>query len=67
MPLEASGPIIVITVQPDGKMTVEVQGAVGPSCKNLSKPYEDMFLITGDSNKPEFHRAETRASQQQKL
>ncbi len=67
MSLAASGPIIVITVSPDGVMSIEVQGAVGPSCKNLSKPYEDMFLITSDSNKPEFHRAEVRTSQQQKL
>lgn len=53
---------IEITIAPDGAMTVQTKGFVGPSCRDASRFVERALgRQTGEQCTAEFHQAETAA------
>jgi hypothetical protein len=59
-----STPTILVTIGPTGETTVSVQGAVGPSCQDLTRALEAALgTTTHDAPTPEYYRqAATSAS-----
>jgi len=59
-----STPTILVTIGPTGETTVSVQGAVGPSCQDLTRALETALgATTHDAPTPEYYRqAAARAS-----
>jgi Protein of unknown function (DUF2997) len=59
-----STPTILVTIGPTGETTVSVQGAVGPSCQDLTRALEAALgTTTHDAPTPDYYRqAATSAS-----
>lgn len=50
---------VIVTIGPDGKAVVEVQGCRGPSCQQLTRALEQALgHTTSDVKKPEFLQAQ---------
>lgn len=57
---------IVININPNGKVTTEVNGHAGSSCKELTRGIEkSLGVTTDDVKKPEFNRLAVNPNQQQ--
>lgn len=51
-------PTIVVTVDPEGRVTVRVEGVPGPACERLSQPFRDALGTTADSQRTaEYYQA----------
>ena len=47
---------LVIKIAPDGQTSLNVEGAHGPSCKDITKGLEDALgVITASGRKPEYN------------
>ena len=59
-----STPTILVTIGPTGETTVSVQGAVGPSCQDLTRALEAALgATTHDAPTPDYyHQAAASAS-----
>jgi Protein of unknown function (DUF2997) len=50
-------PTILVTIEPTGETTVSVQGAAGPSCRDLTRALEAALgTTTRDTPTPEYYR-----------
>lgn len=55
---------VIVTVSPQGEVTVEAAGVIGKGCEALTKPFEQALgTVKSDQKKPEYHQ---QASQPQK-
>lgn len=51
-------PKIVVTIDEEGKVTMDVQGGQGKSCEELTKPLEEALggNVASREHKPEYNR-----------
>lgn len=60
-------PTIIIDIAPDGNVKLKVVGAVGPTCKELSKPIEEAIgIVTADTPTPEYYQQVGQQHQQKR-
>lgn len=57
---------IVVTIDEEGRVSIEVLHGQGPSCTQLTQPYTDMFEISDVQHKPEYQRVQQRQQNQQR-
>lgn len=50
-------PEIKISILENGEVNIDVKHTTGAQCRELSKPYTDLFEETAEQLKPEFHVA----------
>lgn len=56
---------VIVTISPDGDLTVEADGVIGKGCDALTKPFEEgLGATTSDQRKPEYTRDAKQPNQQ---
>lgn len=58
---------VTITITPSGKVTVEVSGASGPACQQMTRPFTDLLADTEVRLKNEYHQQKPGAAPRQQL
>ena len=52
---------IIFKIGKDGQTTIEVNGACGEECKDLTKPFEERLGVVEDTElKPEFYEEQEK-------
>jgi hypothetical protein len=57
---------LVVTISPDGEVTVEARGVEGPACAELLRPFDEALGAVRDRRrKPEYYRQTGRTLKEQ--
>jgi hypothetical protein len=57
---------VIVTIKPDGKVTIEAEGYTGPTCATITTPYRKALgQELTNTTKPEYWQQE--ATQQQEI